>query len=94
MYVVGATKAEYLTEIRKIIPDSFLLVPGVGAQGGSLEEVCKYGMTKDVGLLVNSSRAIIYASETSNFAEIAAAKAEVMQREMAEQLALFEAEEL
>src|SRR5680860_1189224 len=94
MYVVGATKAEYLTEIRKIIPDSFLLVPGVGAQGGSLEEVCKYGMTKDVGLLVNSSRAIIYASDTSNFAEIAAAKAEVMQLEMAEQLALFEAEEL
>jgi orotidine-5'-phosphate decarboxylase len=94
MYVVGATKAEYLTEIRKIIPDSFLLVPGVGAQGGSLEEVCKYGMTKDVGLLVNSSRAIIYASDTSNFAEIAGAKAEVMQREMAEQLALFEGEEI
>jgi orotidine-5'-phosphate decarboxylase len=94
MYVVGATKAEYLTEIRKIIPNSFLLVPGVGAQGGSLEEVCKYGMTKDVGLLVNSSRAIIYASNTSNFAEIAAVKAEVMQREMAEQLALFEAEEI
>lgn len=94
MYVVGATKAEYLTEIRKIIPDSFLLVPGVGAQGGSLEEVCKYGMTKDVGLLVNSSRAIIYASDTSDFAEIAGAKAEVMQREMAEQLALFEAEEI
>lgn len=83
MYVVGATKAEYLAEIRKIIPESFLLVPGVGTQGGSLEEVCKYGMTKDVGLLVNSSRAIIYASESSNFAEIAAAKAEVLQRQMA-----------
>ncbi|UJH92602.1 orotidine-5'-phosphate decarboxylase [Antarcticibacterium sp. 1MA-6-2] len=89
MYVVGATKAEYLAEIRKIIPDSFLLVPGVGAQGGSLAEVCKYGMTKDVGLLVNSSRGIIYASESSNFAEIAAAKAEVLQRQMAEQLEKF-----
>lgn len=84
MYVVGATKAEYLAEIRKIVPDSFFLVPGVGAQGGSLEEVCKYGMNKNVGLLVNSSRGIIYASESSNFAEIAAAKAEVMQREMSE----------
>jgi orotidine-5'-phosphate decarboxylase len=87
MYVVGATKAEFLLEIRKIVPDSFLLVPGVGAQGGSLEEVCKYGMNKNVGLLVNSSRAIIYASQSSNFAEIAAAKAEVMQREMAAQMA-------
>ncbi len=86
MYVVGATKAEYLAEVRKIVPDSFLLVPGVGAQGGSLEEVCKYGMNKNVGLLVNSSRGIIYASQTSNFAEIAAAKAEVMQREMATQM--------
>src|SRR6478752_6660934 len=62
MYVVGATKAEYFTEIRKIIPDSFLLVPGVGAQGGSLAEVCKYGMSENVGLLINSSRGIIYAS--------------------------------
>lgn len=86
MYVVGATKAEFLEEIRKIIPDSFLLVPGVGTQGGKLEDVCKYGMNKDIGLLVNSSRGIIYASETSNFDEIAAAKAEVMQREMAEQI--------
>lgn len=84
MYVVGATKAEYLAEIRKIIPESFLLVPGVGAQGGNLADVYKYGKTKDVGLLVNSSRGIIYASETSNFAEIASAKAEVLQREMAE----------
>lgn len=94
MYVIGATKAEYLTEIRKIIPHSFLLVPGVGAQGGSLAEVCEFGMNKDVGLLVNSSRAIIYASNTANFAEVAGAKAEEMQREMAEQLQLFEAEEL
>lgn len=86
MYVVGATKAEHLAEIRKIIPENFLLIPGVGAQGGKLEEVCKYGMTKDVGLLVNSSRGIIYASESSNFAEIAAAKAEVLQKQMAEEL--------
>lgn len=83
MYVVGATKAEYLEEIRKIIPDSFLLVPGVGAQGGKLSDVFKFGKTKDIGLLVNSSRGIIYASENSNFAEIAGAKAEVLQREMA-----------
>lgn len=87
MYVVGATKAEYFAEIRKIIPDSFLLVPGIGAQGGSLEDVCKYGLNKDVGLLVNSSRGIIYASETNTFAEIAAAKAEVIQREMAGHIA-------
>lgn len=87
MYVIGATKAEYLKEVRKIAPDSFLLVPGVGAQGGSLSEVCKYGINKDVGLLVNSSRAIIYASESSNFASIAAAKAEVMQREMSREIA-------
>ena len=86
MYVVGATKAEYLEDIRKIIPDNFLLVPGIGAQGGSLEEVCKYGMNNEVGLLVNSSRHIIYASESSNFAEIAGAKAEVLQREMAKQM--------
>ena len=82
MYVVGATKAEYLAEIRKMIPENFLLVPGVGAQGGNLEEVCKYGMAKNVGLLVNSSRKIIYASDSSNFAEIAGAKAEAMQRQM------------
>lgn len=86
MYVVGATKAEYLADIRKIIPESFLLVPGVGAQGGSLEEVCKYGITKDVGLLVNSSRKIIYASDSSNFAEIAGAKAEALQIQMAQEL--------
>jgi orotidine-5'-phosphate decarboxylase len=86
MYVVGATKAEYLKEIREIIPENFLLVPGVGAQGGNLEDVCKYGMTKNVGLLVNSSRKIIYASESSNFAEIAGARAEMLQQQMAEQL--------
>jgi orotidine-5'-phosphate decarboxylase len=84
MYVVGATKAEYLEEIRKIIPESFLLVPGVGAQGGKLSDVFKFGKTKDIGLLVNSSRGIIYASENSNFAEIAGAKAEALQREMAQ----------
>ncbi|MAM19333.1 MAG: orotidine-5'-phosphate decarboxylase [Christiangramia sp.] len=87
MYVVGATKAEFLQEIRKIVPESFLLVPGVGAQGGSLEEVCQYGITKNVGLLVNSSRKIIYASDSSNFAEIAAARAESLQVQMADELA-------
>ena len=86
MYVVGATKAEYLTDIRKIIPESFLLVPGVGAQGGNLEDVCKYGMTENVGLLVNSSRKIIYASDSSNFAEIAGARAEAIQNQMALEL--------
>lgn len=84
MYVVGATKAEYFTEIRKIIPDSFLLVPGVGAQGGSLQEVCKYGMSKNVGLLINSSRGIIYASYGIDFAEKARAEALKMQLEMKE----------
>ena len=86
MYVVGATKAEYLTEIRQIVPDSFLLVPGVGAQGGSLSEVCKYGMTKDIGLLVNSSRGIIYASNQENFALEAQAKAKELQIQMKEEL--------
>ncbi|MEZ7893721.1 MAG: orotidine-5'-phosphate decarboxylase, partial [Polaribacter sp.] len=76
MYVVGATKAEYFKEIRKIIPNSFLLVPGVGAQGGSLQDVCTYGLTKDIGLLINSSRGIIYASKDLNFAKDAALKAE------------------
>lgn len=83
MYVVGATKAEYFTEIRKIIPDSFLLVPGVGAQGGSLSEVCKYGMNEKVGLLINSSRGIIYASNGADFAERAREEALKMQKEMA-----------
>jgi orotidine-5'-phosphate decarboxylase len=82
MYVVGATKAEYFTEIRNIVPDSFLLVPGVGAQGGSLSEVCKYGMNANVGLLINSSRAIIYASNGVDFAEKARVEALAMQQEM------------
>lgn len=82
MYVVGATKAEYFTEIRKIVPNSFLLVPGVGAQGGSLQEVCKYGLNSNVGLLVNSSRAILYASSGKNFAEAAKIEAQQLQREM------------
>ncbi|NNL07663.1 MAG: orotidine-5'-phosphate decarboxylase [Croceitalea sp.] len=87
MYVVGATKAEYLTEIRQIIPENFLLVPGVGAQGGNLQEVCKYGMTKDVGLLINSSRGIIYASNQDDYASQAAKKAQAMQKQMKEELA-------
>ena len=82
MYVVGATKAEYLADIRKIIPDSFLLVPGVGAQGGNLQEVCKYGMNDSVGLLINSSRGIIYASNQTDFAEAAAKKSKELQKEM------------
>ncbi|WP_091204111.1 orotidine-5'-phosphate decarboxylase [Flavobacterium xueshanense] len=83
MYVVGATKAEYFTEIRKIVPNSFLLVPGVGAQGGSLSEVCKYGMNQNIGLLINSSRAIIYASNGTDFAEKARIEVLKMQQEMA-----------
>lgn len=86
MYVVGATKATFLTEIRKIIPKSFLLVPGVGAQGGSLSEVCKYGMSKNVGLLVNSSRGIIYASDQLDFAQASAEKAKELQLEMSMEL--------
>ena len=83
MYVVGATKAEMLTDVRRIVPGSFLLVPGVGAQGGSLEEVCRYGLTKDCGLLVNSSRGIIYASKGTDFAEAAAREAQKLQQQMA-----------
>lgn len=82
MYVVGATKAEYLADIRKIIPESFLLVPGVGAQGGNLEEVCKYGMTDTIGLLINSSRGIIYASNGNDFAKASARKARELQKQM------------
>ncbi len=82
MYVVGATKAEYFADIRKIIPSSFLLVPGVGAQGGNLQDVCKYGMSKNVGLLINSSRGIIYASQNDDFAQAAAAKAKDLQQQM------------
>ena len=86
MYVVGATKAEMLSEIRAIIPDNFLLVPGVGAQGGSLEEVCKYGMNKQCGLLVNSSRGIIYADDTENFASAARESAKKLQEQMEQHL--------
>ncbi len=82
MYVVGATKAKYFKEIRQIIPDNFLLVPGVGAQGGNLEEVCKYGMNDSVGLLINSSRGIIYASNEDDFAEAAAKNAQQLQAQM------------
>ena len=82
MYVVGATKAEYLAEIRQIVPDAFLLVPGVGAQGGSLQDVCNYGMNHQVGLLINSSRGIIYASQGTDFAKAAANKAQALQQEM------------
>ncbi len=86
MYVVGATQGQMFEDIRKIVPDSFLLVPGVGAQGGSLNEVCKYGMTKECGLLVNSSRGIIYASNGEDFATVAAQKAHEIQIEMAKEL--------
>jgi len=83
MFVVGATKAELLSQVRKHIPDHFLLVPGVGAQGGSLEEVARYGMNKEVGLLVNSSRGIIFASKGLDFAEKAREEAKKLQQEMA-----------
>lgn len=86
MYVVGATQGKMFEDIRRIVPEHFLLVPGVGAQGGSLQEVCKYGMTKDCGLLVNSSRGIIYASTDTDFAEVAAVKAKELQEEMAVEL--------
>lgn len=82
MYVVGATKTEYIARIRKIVPDNFFLVPGVGAQGGNLEEVCKYGMNKNIGLLINSSRAVIYASDGEDFATAAAEKARELQVKM------------
>jgi len=82
MYVVGATKAEYFTEIRKMVPDSFLLVPGVGAQGGSLQEVCKFGMNSNIGLLINSSRGIIYASNGVDFTTKAREEALKLQQEM------------
>lgn len=86
MFVVGATQGSLFADIRKLAPNSFLLVPGVGAQGGSLQEVCKYGMNKDCGLLVNSSRGIIYASSEVNFAEIAGEKAKELQQEMEKEL--------
>lgn len=87
MYVVGATKADMLDDVRAIVPDSFLLVPGVGAQGGSLQEVCKHGLNKDCGLLVNSSRGIIYASNGTDFAARAGEEAKKLQQQMAEELA-------
>lgn len=86
MYVVGATQGRMFEDIRRVAPHHFLLVPGVGAQGGSLQEVCKYGMTKDCGLLVNSSRGIIYASNDDHFAEVAGNKARELQQEMAVEL--------
>lgn len=86
MYVVGATKAEYLKEIREMVPKSFLLVPGVGAQGGSLEEVCRHGLNEDVGLLVNSSRGILYASNDEDYATIAGRQASNLQQQMELQL--------
>lgn len=86
MYVVGATQGELFTDVRKIAPDHFLLVPGVGAQGGSLSEVCKYAMTKECGLLVNSSRGIIYASSGEDFATVAAQKTKELQEQMAIEL--------
>ena len=87
MYVVGATQGQMFEDIRKVAPNHFLLVPGVGAQGGSLQEVCKYGIIKDCGLLVNSSRGIIYASNGDDFAEVAGQKAKELQEEMAAELA-------
>ena len=86
MYVVGATRGEMFRDIRAVAPEHFLLVPGVGAQGGSLTEVCKYGMTKDCGLLINSSRGIIFADNSENFATVAAAKAQELQQQMAAEL--------
>ena len=87
MYVVGATQGQMFEDIRKAAPNHFLLVPGVGAQGGSLQEVCKYGIIKDCGLLVNSSRGIIYASQGDDFAEVAGQKAKELQEQMAAELA-------
>lgn len=86
MYVVGATQGKMFEDIRKIVPEHFLLVPGIGAQGGSLEEVCKYGMNSKCGLIVNSSRAIIYADKSEAFAQAAKNEAEKVQKQMAEQL--------
>ncbi len=86
MYVVGATQGKMFEDIRKIVPNHFLLVPGIGAQGGSLEEVCRYGMTPECGLIVNSSRAIIYADKSEAFAQAAKNEAEKVQKQMAEQL--------
>lgn len=89
MYVVGATQGKKFEEIRRLVPNHFLLVPGVGAQGGSLHEVCQYGMTSECGLIVNSSRGIIYASNGEDFAEAAGTAAHVLQQEMAAELDAF-----
>lgn len=86
MYVVGATQGKMFMDIRKVVPEHFLLVPGIGAQGGSLEEVCKYGMNATCGLIVNSSRAIIYADKTEDFARVAGEEAKKVQLQMEEQL--------
>jgi len=86
MYVIGATRAEMLKDIRKIVPEHFLLVPGIGAQGGSLSEVARYGMTNKCGLIVNSSRAIIFADNSENFDKVAGEKAQEIQIEMAQYL--------
>ncbi len=86
MYVVGATQGQLFEDVRKIVPEHFLLVPGVGAQGGSLEEVAKYGMTDQCGLLVNSSRQIIYADKTTDFAQAARTQAKLVQQQMSELL--------
>ena len=89
MYVVGATRGELFSSVRKVVPDHFLLVPGVGAQGGSLEDVCRYGMNADCGLIVNASRSILYSSEGLDFAEKAAEEASKLQKEMSDMLSRF-----
>lgn len=89
MYVVGATRGESIAEVRKLVPDHFLLVPGVGAQGGSLEEVAKFGMNNQCGLLVNSSRGIIYASSGEDFGKAAKKEAILLQEAMAQQLNIY-----
>ncbi|MBO7466320.1 MAG: orotidine-5'-phosphate decarboxylase [Bacteroidaceae bacterium] len=89
MYVVGATRGNLFEDVRRIVPEHFLLVPGVGAQGGSLEEVCRFGMNKHCGLIVNSSRGIIFADNSACFAEAAMTKARLLQQQMEEQLRIF-----
>ena len=89
MYVVGATRGEMFKDIRRIAPEHFLLVPGVGAQGGSLQAVCQYGMTKDCGLIVNSSRGIIFADNTERFALVAGEKAKELQEQMSAELTKY-----
>ena len=84
MYVIGATKTEYLEEIRKIIPDNFLLIPGVGAQGGNLNEVCKKTLNQNVGVIINSSRGIIYSGDDENFDQAAAIAAKKLKNQMEE----------